>query len=106
LVAQLRSKNASVRAKAAEALGAAGPDAVQHLNYLAATDPEWSVKGAAARSLGRIGPAAKAAVPTLTGFVNYNCQKSLVATAEEMRAESACDDAKRDAKEARDRIQR
>ena len=106
LVAQLKSKNASVRAKAAEALGAAGADAVPHLNYLAATDPEWTVRGAAVRSLGRIGPAAKAALPTLTGFLNYNCQQVTVATAEQMRIEAACEDTKRDTKEALPKIQR
>lgn len=107
LIVQLKSKNAGVRAKAAEALGAAGPEAVPHLHYAAATDADWAVRGAAVRSLGRIGPAAKAAVSTLNGILGARCDPGVLAPDKAtMEAEALCEDAKRDAREALPKIQR
>lgn len=109
LTIQLKSKNAAVRVRAADALGAAGPDAVPHLDYALGTDADWGVREASARSLGRIGAAARAAVPRLVAVAGIkDCQaatgSSVIATPEKLAEELKCEDAKRAARDALARI--
>lgn len=109
LTVQIKSKNAGVRAKAADALGAAGPEAVPHLHYAAGQpDEEWIVRLAAVRSLGRIGPAAKVAIPTLLGLSRANCDPGPAPQdpKKALENEALCEDTKREAKEALTKIQR
>ncbi len=109
LARDLRSKNVGVRVKAAEAMGAAGAEAVPHLHYaVGKPDEEWVVREAAARSLGNIGPAAKVAIPTLSGLARANCDPGPAPPdpKKALEDEAHCEDAKRAAKEALAKIQR
>lgn len=67
LIGQLKDKDASIRATAADILGRTGPEAKSAVPALIdlLKDKDAKVRAAAAESLGGIGPDAKSAVPEL-----------------------------------------
>jgi tetratricopeptide (TPR) repeat protein len=104
---QSQSRNAATRAQAAAAMGAAGAEAVATLTYLVSlAEPDFNVRAAACRSLGRIGPAARSALTQVNALASGLCGGQLISDRASMEAEIACEDAKKACREAATRIGR
>lgn len=82
------SRDANARRKAARDLASFGADAVPALVTAVKGDADWSVKEAAATSLGAIGPRASAAVPTLMFILNSARANDTTYMSKEQLAES------------------
>jgi tetratricopeptide (TPR) repeat protein len=82
------SRDANARRKAARDLAAFGSDAVPALVAAVKGDSDWSVREAAATSLGAIGPRASAAIPSLMFILNSNRAVDSTIMSKEQMAES------------------
>ena len=103
LCRQASSGDAASKIAAIGQLGDAGREAVACL--IRVLDDVPAVRGAAAEELGGMGPAAKQAVPYLMEMLRGDCGKTIM-TKQEMEESVRCDDAKRKARDAIQKINR
>jgi len=82
------SRDAGARRKAARDLASYGADAVPALISAIKGDADWSVREAAANTLGSLGPRASAAVPHLLYVLNSTRSVDATIMTKEQMAES------------------
>jgi HEAT repeat protein len=80
-------------------------ESVPTLIWSLANDKDWGVKQKAATLLGNLGAAAKSALPYLKPATSP-CLESMVATKEQMQESMLCEDLRREAQQAINKIGR
>jgi tetratricopeptide (TPR) repeat protein len=103
-----RSSDPKVRARGARQLVLDPDEGVEILIYLLRTDPDWTVRIEAARSLGRFGPEAGKAVPHIEGILRQDRYVAPVgsATDEQLNNEMLDGDLHKVLQESLEKIQR
>lgn len=103
----IRSKGAANRVRGCHDLAAlAGAEAVPNLVFVMQNDSDYGVREACTVALGSLGAGAKSALPNLKAMMNHACPESAIQTREEMEAGIKCQDFKRAARDAVQKVQR
>ncbi|HSB62227.1 MAG TPA: tetratricopeptide repeat protein [Vicinamibacteria bacterium] len=103
----VRSRNAVNRIRGCRDLAAlAGGEAVPVLVHLMQNDSDYAVREACTIALGSLGAGARSALPNLRAMLNHACDESLTMTKEQMEAALKCEDFRRAARDAFQRVNR